>query len=156
VCWLGYKQLVVYYERAPRFSGRSKFPVLGWKVLKNFFDSALIAFADVPLKLPIFAGLALLLAGAVLLAWLVLSATLGQPTLGWLPPTIAVLLVGGLQLMSLGIFGQYVGAMFWEAKSRPNFVIKDTYGFETVYQDQAALADLARWSRDYAPAANVP
>src|SRR5205085_11789628 len=87
---------------------------------------------DLPLKLPTFAGLGLLLAGAALLVWLVIAAALGQPTIGWLPPTMAALLVGGLQLMSLGIFGQYVGAMFWEAKGRPNFVIKDTYGFETM------------------------
>jgi glycosyltransferase involved in cell wall biosynthesis len=130
VCWLGYKQAVVPYERAPRFSGRSKFPVLGWKVLKNFFDSALISFSDLPLKVPTFAGLALLVAGGLMLLWLVAAAATGQQTISWLPPTVAILLVGGVQLLSLGIIGQYLGAMFWEGKRRPNFIVKDTYGFE--------------------------
>jgi glycosyltransferase involved in cell wall biosynthesis len=139
VCWLGYPQAVVYYERAARFSGRSKFPVLGWKVLKNFFDSALIAFSDLPLKVPTFAGLAMLLAGGGLLAWLAAAAMAGQETIGWLPPTVAVLLVGGVQLVSIGIIGQYLGAVYWEAKRRPNFIIKDTYGFEDIASPQAGL-----------------
>jgi dolichol-phosphate mannosyltransferase len=129
VCWLGYKQAVIYYERAARFAGRSKFPVLGWKVLRNFFGSALTSFSSVPLRLPTFAGTAMLLLGGALLAWLVIGAIADQQATSWLPATAAVLLVGGVQLLSVGILGQYLGAVFWEAKGRPTFIIKDTYGW---------------------------
>jgi dolichol-phosphate mannosyltransferase len=132
VCWLGYKQSVVYYERAPRFSGQSKFPVLGWKVLRNFFGSALIGFSNLPLRLPTFAGLAMLVLGGALLAWLTTAVIAGCEMISWLPTTTAILLVGGVQLLSIGILGQYLGTVFWEAKGRPNFIIKDTYGFEPV------------------------
>jgi glycosyltransferase involved in cell wall biosynthesis len=139
VCWLGYRQAIVYYDRAPRFSGKSKFPVLGFKVLRNFFDSALIAFSDVPLRLAVWAGLAMLMGGILLLALLVARAAAGQETIAWQPTTLAVLLVGGVQLVCVGILGRYLSAVFWEAKQRPNFIIKDTYGFDRAAMDRRTI-----------------
>ncbi len=130
VCWLGFKQDFVYYDREPRAAGRSKFPVLGLKVLRNFFDSALISFSDVPLKLAGWLGCVALVIGLVL-TFLVAASALAT---GSASPTLVVcaviLAVGGAQLACLGLLGRYLAGVYFETKRRPRFIVRDTFGFE--------------------------
>ncbi len=130
VCWIGFKQAKVVYHREPRHAGRTKFPILGASVLRNFIDSALISFSDVPLKLASLLGLvfsttALVLVPAVIVAWL-----RGADVPGWAAVLVATLFLGGVQLLCIGILGNYISSIFLEGKSRPNFIIRSTFGFE--------------------------
>lgn len=125
VCFVGYKQATVYYHREARQAGTSKFPVLGWKVLSNFFDSALISFSDAPLRVPAWLGSMLLLVGVVCLATALVA---GSAVAGWFAIAGVVTLVGGCQMLCLGMLGKYVMSIFAESKRRPNFIIRDVYG----------------------------
>lgn len=130
ICFLGFKQVQVRYHREPRYSGKSKFPVLGRKVIANFLNSALIAFSDLPLRFAsAFAGMAML---GSLLCLAVLAAKWFAGTLsddGWLATTAVVLAVGGVQLLTISILGRFLGAIYFESKRRPNFIVNEIHGF---------------------------
>jgi dolichol-phosphate mannosyltransferase len=129
VCWIGFDQRFVYYDRAPRHAGKTKFPVLGFKVIRNFLDSAVISFSDAPLKAPAVLGLASMAAGLAAVAWIALRSLQGHDA-GTLSAILAALLfMGGLQLASLGMMGRYLSTIYLETKARPNYIIKDTFGF---------------------------
>ncbi len=83
VCSIGFKQERVYYDRQPRASGETKFPVLGWKVIRNFLDSAVISFSDVPLKLAGGLGLLFTFVGCCWIAALLTQGWLGHAVPGW-------------------------------------------------------------------------
>ncbi|HEX7380256.1 MAG TPA: glycosyltransferase family 2 protein [Pirellulales bacterium] len=128
VCWIGLGQAKIDYDREPRWSGKTKFHVLGLKVIRNFIDSALISFSDAPLKLATIFGL-LCSAGAIACALLALLGWWrGAPPPGWSVTLIAVLLIGGAQLTTIGILGSYIASIFLESKGRPNFIIRDMRG----------------------------
>ncbi len=130
VCSIGFKQQRVYYERQPRASGETKFPVLGLKVIRNFLDSAVISFSDVPLKLAGNAGLLCTMLGCLWIAALVTLWSLGGAVPGWSAALAGVVFMGGLQLLSVGILGSYVSSIYLETKGRPNFIVRDTAGWE--------------------------
>lgn len=130
VCWIGLKQAKVYYSRQPRWSGKTKFHVLGPKVIRNFLDSAVISFSDVPLKLATFAGLAFAAVACAWIAWVLAAWSRGAEVPGWSVTLAAVFFTGGVQLMSVGILGSYIGSIFLEAKGRPNYIVRETVGFK--------------------------
>jgi dolichol-phosphate mannosyltransferase len=130
VCWLGFKQAVVYYRREARFAGTTKFPVLGWKVIRNFLDSAVMSFSDVPLKISGFVGVLLVVAAMIYPPWAFFQWNGGRPIPGWSVTCFAVVLLGGIQLLSVGILGNYIGSIYFESKRRPSFIVKSTVGFE--------------------------
>jgi dolichol-phosphate mannosyltransferase len=126
VCWIGLKQVRVPYQRDARFAGESKFPVFGPQVIQNFLDSAVISFSDVPLKLAMALGVLISMAAA--LFFLVALAVAGLR--GWQSVAFAALaFLSGVQLFFVGILGLYVSSIFIESKQRPNYIIKDTFGF---------------------------
>lgn len=129
VCWIGFPQTIVYYHRAPRHAGRTKFPVLGTKVIRNFIDSAVISFSDVPLKLATAVGLACSAAALSYIGWVAIEWQRGRNIPGWSAIMVAVLFLGGVQLLSIGVLGNYVGSIFLEAKGRPNYIVKSSVGF---------------------------
>jgi glycosyltransferase involved in cell wall biosynthesis len=129
VCWIGLGQAKVYYHREPRWSGKTKFHVLGLKVIRNFIDSALISFSDAPLKLATLFGLLLSLTSALYAIFALAGWWGGAALPGWSLTLIAVLFVGGVQLTSVGILGSYVASIFLETKGRPNFIVRDIKGF---------------------------
>ncbi|HQU47156.1 MAG TPA: glycosyltransferase family 2 protein, partial [Pirellulales bacterium] len=129
VCWIGLKQAQVYYSRQARWSGKTKFHVLGLKVIRNFIDSAVISFSDVPLKLSIAAGLFFSAAACVYFAWLLAGWWRGAEVPAWSATVAAVFFMGGVQLISVGILGTYIASIFLESKKRPNYIVRDTLGF---------------------------
>lgn len=139
VCWIGLGQMQVYYDRQPRWSGKTKFHVLGWKVIRNFIDSAIISFSDAPLKIATALGL-LFTAGSLTYLLLLLYRWLnGAPLPDGSATLVAVLFLGGVQLISVGILGSYIASIFLESKGRPNFIIRDMQGFEQKsVRDQAS------------------
>jgi glycosyltransferase involved in cell wall biosynthesis len=129
VSWAGYRQIGIPYKRAPRFAGETKYP-LG-KMVRFAFDG-IVSFSVKPLRLStlmgfVFAGLALL---AILYAMGMRLFTQRWVT-GWTALIIAILFLGGAQLISLGIIGEYVGRLYGEAKHRPLYLVRETLGMDT-------------------------
>jgi hypothetical protein len=105
--------------------------VLGCKVIGNFLQSAVISFSDLPLKLAGFAGAASLLVGTCWIAALLAAWALGYSVAGWSAALAGVVWMGGLQLFATGVLGAYIGGIYFETKRRPNFIVQDTWGFES-------------------------
>ena len=129
VCWIGFNSETVPYHRAKRYSGTSKFPILSWRVLGNFLESALVSFSLAPLYVAGFLGLLAALPGLLALACILLETHRGRAIPGWSPAVAAVLCMGSLQLLSLGAIGLYLGSILLEVKGRPNYIIKKRFGF---------------------------
>ena len=129
-CWIGFKQAFVYYGRDARFSGQSKYFVLSKRVIDNFFNSALINFSSVPLKIASYCGLAAILVDFGIMIVALVSKINGQTVPGWTALMIAVLFLGGVQLFCIGMIGVYLNAVHEQTKSRPNYIVESTYGFK--------------------------
>ena len=120
--WIGYRQEAVYYDRAPRAAGQTKWNY--WK-LWNFALEGMTAFTVLPLKLATYIGL--LVAGfAGLYGAVVIGDTLliGSPVPGYPSLMAVVLLLGGTQLIFLGVLGEYLGRVFNEVKQRPLYFVE--------------------------------
>jgi len=130
VCWVGFKQKTVTYEREPRFSGETKFPILGLGVIRNFLDSAFISFSDVPLRFAIVAGTAISFASLLYIVWVLFEKLRGHNLPGWSAIMVALLFLGGVQLLCIGLQGLYISSIFLETKWRPNYIINTTFGFQ--------------------------
>ena len=121
--WVGFKQTGVTYKRAARFSGETKYPL---KKMVKFASDAITSFSYFPLQLAMYlgfisAGLSIIAIPVVIILRMVGEhAFLGQAT-----TLIAVLFLGGVQLISLGILGEYIGRLYDEAKGRPLYIVRE-------------------------------
>jgi len=129
ICWIGFKQSYVKYHRQSRFAGKTKFFVLGLKVLNNFFGSALIAFSSAPLKIASCLGLLAIFADFIIMGAVFLQMIQGEPIPEWTALMIVVLFLGGIQLFCIGIMGLYLNSVYEQSKNRPNYIIDSTVGF---------------------------
>ena len=131
VSWVGFRQTPVYYRREPRVAGHSKYPLMK---MVRFATDGILSFSIMPLKLAIWTGFAaiwLAFAGIVMAVLVRLyrlyDINLGR---GWASIFIAVLFMGGIQLLTLGIIGEYLGRIYTEVKRRPLYVVAERLGFE--------------------------
>ena len=126
--WVGFRTILVPYERPARAAGKSKFNY--WK-LWNFALDGITGFSTVPLRIWTYVGSAVAL---VALVWaLVIAAkvlVVGEDTPGLAAVMIAVLFLGGVQLISLGVLGEYIGRLYIETKDRPLYIIDRRVGDE--------------------------
>jgi glycosyltransferase involved in cell wall biosynthesis len=119
--WIGYPQVAVYYRRDPRFAGKTKWNY--WK-LWNFALEGITSFSIAPLKIATYVGL-MTAFGAFAYAALIIYKTLayGEPVRGYPSLMVVVLFLGGVQLIGIGMLGEYLGRMFNETKRRPLYLI---------------------------------
>jgi len=121
--WVGFRQTGVKYKRAARFAGETKYPL---KKMLKFASDAITGFSYFPLQLATYlgffsAGISILAIPAVIITRLAgAQAFFGQAT-----TLIAVLFLGGVQLISLGILGEYIGRLYDEAKGRPLYIVSE-------------------------------
>ena len=128
VSWLGFSQIAVPYRRASRLAGVTKFSLLQ---MVQFAVDGIVSFSIRPLRLATWTGVAasgLAIAG-ILFALLAKFFGTGLVK-GWTSTFIAVLFIGGVQLICMGIIGEYVGRIYGEAKRRPLYVVRERMGFE--------------------------
>jgi dolichol-phosphate mannosyltransferase len=127
--WVGFKQIGLEYDRAERFAGESKYSLR--KLFKLAYDGV-ISYSFVPLRLATHLGFAISGVAFALILYLVgLRIVYGEKIIaGWTSTVVVVLFLGGVQLLSLGILGEYVGRIFDEVKRRPLYVVRETVGFE--------------------------
>jgi glycosyltransferase involved in cell wall biosynthesis len=129
VSWLGFSQVAVPYRRAARFAGTTKYPLR--KMLK-FATDGIASFSIVPLRLAAWMGFLASFLSVCGIVVVLLERYLGVLGLvrGWSSTVIAILFMGGVQLMCLGIIGEYVGRIYGETKRRPLYIVRERIGFE--------------------------
>jgi len=124
--WAGFTTVVVEYERAERVAGKSKFD--GWK-LWNLALEGITSFSTVPLRLWTYIGGGISIFAVLYAVYMVLDKIFfGNSVPGYPSLMTAILFLGGVQLIGIGILGEYVGRIYIEAKHRPRYVIKDVIG----------------------------
>lgn len=131
VSWVGFRQVAVPYERAPRLAGTSKYPFMK---MVRFATDAVLSFSFIPLRLATWLGfmtIALAIAGIIYAVLLRLYTDETHWVRGWTSIFTAVLFMGGVQLISLGIIGEYLGRIYSEVKQRPLYVVQERLGFGT-------------------------
>ena len=129
VCWVGFNQKRIYYHRQLRAAGKTKFNVFGWKVISNFFESAVVSFSSLPLQFASGMGLIAIAVSLGLAMHVVISIVQGVAVPGWTALMVAVLFLGSIQLFCLGVIGLYLNNIFEESKGRPNYIVESAIGF---------------------------
>ncbi len=119
---VGFKSTSVYYKRYDRVAGESHYPLR--KMLALAFDG-ITSLSIKPITMITEIGIAVSLFGFVLLVWAIIRAYQGDTVAGWASLTCIVCFLGGIQLISLGIIGQYVGKTYLETKHRPRYIISN-------------------------------
>lgn len=128
VSWVGFKQISLPYKRAERFAGESKYPL---KKMLRFATDGILSFSSKPLQLSIglgFFSASLAMLGIIYAVVIRLLTTEWVP--GWAGTMVTMLFLGGVQLVSIGILGEYVGRIYGEIKGRPMHVVSEYHGFE--------------------------
>jgi dolichol-phosphate mannosyltransferase len=124
VSWIGFKQTGVHYARDKRFAGETKFP---YRKMIKFALDGITSFSDIPLKLATWLGYFTSFLALLYLLSVFVQKALGDTVQGWATIMVAVLFLGGVQLISLGIIGEYIGRIFNEVKQRPLYVVDEIY-----------------------------
>jgi glycosyltransferase involved in cell wall biosynthesis len=126
--WVGFRQTGLSYERQPRHLGKSKWSF--WK-LWNFAIDGITLFSTAGLKFWSYVGMVISILSFIYALFLIsLVLIFGRDVPGYASIMVAILFLGGLQLISLGIIGEYLGRVYAEVKHRPLYIISDWYGFE--------------------------
>jgi glycosyltransferase involved in cell wall biosynthesis len=119
--WVGFEQVAIPYHREARLAGRSKFNA--WR-LWNFALEGVTSFSTAPLRVATYLGVMTALLAFVYALWIVAKALLwGDPVAGWPTMMTVILLLGGVQLMALGMIGEYLGRLYEESKQRPLYLV---------------------------------
>lgn len=137
VSWVGFKQIGVQYLRDKRFAGETKFP---YRKMIKFALDGITSFSDLPLKLATWLGYFTSFLALLYLCSVFVQKALGYTVQGWATIMVAVLFIGGVQLISIGIIGEYVGRIFNETKQRPLYVIDEIYESGTGQHSKRAVA----------------
>ena len=141
--WVGFRQVTLDYDRDPRAAGASK-----WRYWArwNFALEGITAFSTAPLKLASYIGLASASgAFAYALYFLVKTLLVGDPAPGFPTLIISLLFIGGLQLMAIGVLGEYIGRLFIESKRRPLYLLEDYQPSALAEADRSAGRHAANW-----------
>ncbi|MEG0703132.1 MAG: glycosyltransferase family 2 protein [Christensenella sp.] len=124
---IGYKTATVEYSRGERFAGESKYPL---KKMMSFAFDGITSFSVKPIRMITVAGLCIFIVSLIMLVYSLIVNAMGATTLGWTSMIMSIWLLGGLQLLAIGIIGEYVGKAYMETKKRPKYII------ETVLRDK--------------------
>jgi polyisoprenyl-phosphate glycosyltransferase len=126
--WIGFRQTSVAFVRDVRQAGETKYPL---KKMLRFALNGLLSFSLIPLRLASYLGF---LISSIAFFYIIYAIGLklftAQVVLGWTSVMVAVLFLGGVQLISLGIIGEYIGRIYDEVKQRPLYVVDEAKGFE--------------------------
>ncbi len=125
VAWIGFKQVPLPYDRAPRLAGETKYPLS--RMIALALD-AITGFSTAPLRLASHAGLWLVALSVLILAYILFGWLRGDAVAGWTSLMLVVVLLGAAQMFVLGMIGEYLGRLYLEAKRRPTYIVADVLG----------------------------
>lgn len=119
---IGFKSSVVYYKRNKRFAGESKYPLK--KMLEFAFDG-ITSFSVVPLRMITFIGFLLFTVSTLMSGWVIIIKWFGERAVpGWASTVLPMYFIGGIQILCIGIIGEYLGKIYTEVKNRPRYIIE--------------------------------
>lgn len=125
--WIGFQQTYIEYERDERFAGETKYPL---KKMIKFASDGIIAFSTKPLRIVMTLGTFSILISVIVLLYALIVKFTGQPVeAGWTSIMVAITFFSGIQLLGLGIVGQYIARIYDESKNRPIYIVKETLNF---------------------------
>ena len=124
---IGFPWTTVEYERAERFAGESKYPLK--KMLAFAFDG-ITSFSLKPMRLILLLGAIIFALSLVMLIWALIGWLAGKTVSGWTSLMCSIWMIGGIQLLSLGVIGEYIGKIYAEAKHRPRYIIESVLNQE--------------------------
>ena len=119
---LGFKTAEVYYERGERVAGESKYPL---KKMISFAMEGVTSLSNKPIRYVLLLGALCALMGVVMGIYVIVSLVRGHTVAGWASIMMSIWLLGGFQLMALGVIGEYVGKIYMETKRRPKFILEE-------------------------------
>ena len=125
-CWIGFRKTEVWFEQGDRLAGESSFNFLR---LLNLAIDGITSFTTAPLRIATIMGLFVSLIAIVFMCYILLTTLIwGDPVQGYPTLITVILFLGGVQLLSLGIIGEYLGRIFYETKGRPVYVVSEVEG----------------------------
>jgi len=119
---IGFKSTNVYYARSPRLAGDTKYPV---RKMLHFAWNGITSFSTAPLRLIFFVGITMFLLSLFFGAWVTIATLSGHTIKGWSSTLLVNLIFSGINMICLGIIGEYVGKIYQEVKKRPRFIIDE-------------------------------
>ena len=122
VSWMGFNQAIIEFDAPSRMTGASKYT---FKKMLRFAWDGITSFSSKPLKFSLYVGLFSLFFGILYSIYAVIVFCMGNTIPGWTSMMLAILILGGIQLMSLGIIGEYLSRIFTESKNRPHYFINE-------------------------------
>lgn len=126
VAWLGFRQIPIEYERDERFAGETKYPL---KKMLKLASNGILSFSTQPLQLVLQLGLVAIVVSLALLIYAIIAKATGHAEGGWASLMVTITFLGGVQLVSVGVLGQYLARMFEESKGRPLYVLSEKVNF---------------------------
>lgn len=125
--WVGFRTAKIYYERKPRYAGKTK-----WNYLKllNLAIEGITSFSIVPLRFASVIGVLVSCFAFIYALYIAVNTIIfGNPVKGYPSEMVAILFIGGVQLIVLGIIGEYLGRIYEETKQRPMYIVREEIGF---------------------------
>ena len=124
--WIGFKKKEITYDRDPRAAGETKW---NYPKLVNLAIDGITSFTTTPLRIASFAGMIISLIAFFFIIVIIFKTTFfGDPVAGWSSTMAVILFLGGVQLLSIGVIGEYVGRIFNEVKNRPVYFVEEYHG----------------------------
>jgi dolichol-phosphate mannosyltransferase len=131
--WIGFNQTGIRYHRAERYNGYTKYPL---KKMFKFALDAVFSFSKLPLRLATYSGFTVAAASCLYLLYVLFLKLFTERTIqGWTLLVFAILFLGSVQLICLGIIGEYLGRISDEIKNRPLYVVRETIGMDKIQGD---------------------
>lgn len=124
---IGFKHSIVEYERNERFAGESKYPL---KKMLAFALDGITSFSIKPISIITGLGFSIFVVSMLALIYTLIVKIFGRTVTGWTSLTLSIWMIGGIQLLSLGVIGEYVGKIYNETKHRPRFIISEKANLE--------------------------
>ncbi len=118
---IGYKSDSVYYERKERFAGESKYPL---KKMLAFAWEGITSLSTKPIKMISILGGFIFIISIIMLIYSLIRHAMGATETGWTSTIVSIWAIGGLQLLAIGIIGEYIGKVYLETKERPKFIVE--------------------------------
>ncbi len=144
VGWMGLQRATVHYHRDARYAGRTKYSMT--KMLRLASDGVM-SFSTAPLRLSLLFGVTAAGLGLLVAIWVVATKVAGGRVVpGWASTMIAILFLGGVQLVTLGVIGEYIGRVYNEVRQRPLYLVEEVRGFGSDTTEHFAKSPLPRAS----------
>ena len=122
-CWIGFKKKEVEFDRGDRVAGKSSW---GYKQLFGLAIDGITSFTSIPLRFSTIVGFFISMLAFLYMIWVFIKALIwGDPVQGYPSLVILILFLGGIQLLSLGIIGEYIGRIYNETKNRPDYIVRE-------------------------------